>query len=237
MANLRITLGKEEEAEKNYILERLSAYSGISTRVTNYVKFVAIDTEFNEIHFSGIIKDIISSVILIFYKYRVLSQGITKLDKNNITHYALLGALLSFDQDGEAVQVEKDLLGLTSVSVSTLYEFRHSKLKESWENIVCLANRLLTECSEEDDIYELIFFLLAVDPETAPKLKLETLRAPTKMLRLLTNNMPLAVPRLTNNPDYNAIIALVRERPSSIVITEPSTLNAGLLSAVKKLGS
>ena len=234
MTEVKITLTKDECAEREYILDRLSLHANLNVAVTEFKKFVTISVKAQSDAFLGTIKDIISSVILTFYKFRALKEGIVPINLNDICHFALLGAFLSFDQDQEALLVEKGLGEGRSFAIKTIYEFRHSNLKESWNNIVALANKLVLQCSTQSEIYELIFFLLAVDEVSAPKIRIETLNQKHK---IFCGDKPLIVPRLTDNDDCNRIMAIVRERPSSIVICEPSTLSANLLSAIKRLGN
>ena len=234
MTEINITLTKEERAEKEYILDRLKVLSNITVEVTEFKKFVTISINAENQSFFTIVKDIISSVILIFYKFNALSSGITAFDKTNLAHYALLGAFLSFDYDQEVIFVEKGLENSGSYAIKSIYEFRFSGLKDTWNNIINLANKLISQCEGETEIYELIFFLLAVEEDVAPKIRIETL--PDGSHKIFSDNIPVAVPKLTDNDNYNYLLTLVRERPLSIVIAEPSTMNKELLGAIKKLG-
>jgi len=233
MTEVKITLTKDEAAEREYIIDRLNVHTNLKVDVAEFKKFVTITVTAESETFFTIIKDIISSVILIFYKFRALKEGITAIDSGNIVHYALLSAFMSFDQDQEALFIEKGLEPNGSFAIKTIYEFRHPNLKESWNNIVSLANKLISQCATEEEIYELIFFLLAVEQDIAPKIRIETLNGKHK---IFCDSIPIAIPRLTENENFNYIMATVRERPASIVICEPSTMHKDLLSAIKKLG-
>jgi hypothetical protein len=234
MTEVKLTLTKDERAEKDYVLSRLALHSNVKVTVEEFKKFTTICVRAESDTFFSIVKDIISSVILIFYKFRILREGITAIDTNDISHYALLGAFLSFDSDQEAVLIEKGLEPNGSYALKTIYEFRHPNLKESWNNIVTLANKLISQCESQSEIYDLIFFLLAVDEDLAPKVRIETL---SDKLKIFCDNLPIIIPKLTDNEHFNHVIAIVRERPASIVICEPATLNKELLAAIKKLGN
>lgn len=233
MTVIRLTLEKDEERILRYILDRLNLYLNIEVKVNSHDKFITIDLSSDSRCLFDIVKDIISSVILIFYKFRFLSEGLTAVKKNDLVHSALMGALLSFDEDQEAEIIEKGLESAGAYSIKSIYEFRHSRLRESWQNIISLANKLLSQCSADEDIYDLIFFLLAVDSEVSPRIRIESTDG--KIL-MFSDNIKIPVPALTDNPSNNILIAAVRERPSSIVISDPEYIDTGVIDAIRKLG-
>ncbi|MDD3947747.1 MAG: hypothetical protein PHI19_07915, partial [Clostridia bacterium] len=81
------------------------------------------------------------------------------------------------------------------------------------------------------DVLELVFFLLAVDNDFSPKVKLDSI----ENNEILSDNIKVPIPNLTNDLDQNAIIAIVRERPISIILNEPSKLSSQFVAAIRGL--
>jgi len=231
MVNVRLILDKDETGEREYILKRLSYYSSCLIEETKHKNLVTLDIGSDMKGFRAVIRDIVSSVITIFYKYKFMSAGITIPEEASLEYSAFLGALLSFDLDEEKEKIEKKLYNLRYISLKGLYSFALDKLVEGWGAMTVLANRLLSQCKNKEDILELVFFLLAVDNDFSPKVRLENACS----TEIFSDDVKVPIPGLTGEFDKDAIIAIVRERPVSIVLTEPSCLSRQFVSAIKGL--
>lgn len=233
MTAIRLTFGADEEKEIDYVLERLVLFPDIQTALTNHKNFVTLDMVSQSKSLVGIVKDLISSVILTFYKFNYLKSGITADCENNYLHSALFGALLSFDLEQEAEIIERELEPAYSFSLKSIFEFRHEKLKASWQNIIMLANRLLSQSRGDDDIYDIIFFLLTLDSDFSPKVRIECKEG---KMALYSDDRKITIPHLTGNKPCDALIATVRERPGSIVIADPEWMPKELIATIRRLG-
>ncbi|MFA5449604.1 MAG: hypothetical protein WC292_04115 [Clostridia bacterium] len=233
MTAIRLTLARGEERIENYILSRLETCNETSVKITRHKKFIFIDISAKNDIFAEV-RDIISSVILVFYKYDYLKENITAIDEYKMEHYALMGALLNFDEEQEKFIVEKGLENRADYSINSIFEFRCSRLKESWKNIALLANRLLSQCDGEEDIYDLVFFLIAIDSELSPRVRIS---GELDRIILFSNSTEIPLPALSGDISADILIAAIRERPSSIVISDCDIISKELLQAIKKLGN
>jgi hypothetical protein len=231
MVNVRLILDKDEKGEREYILKRLSYYPTCTIEETKHKNLITLDIASEMKGFRSVIRDIVSSVITIFYKYKFMHAGITLPEDPGLEYSAFFGALLSFDLDEEKEKIERKLYNLRYISLKGLYNFALDKLVEGWSAMAVLANRLLSQCKSKEDILELVFFLLAVDSDFSPKVRLDN--ADTN--EIFSDDVKVPIPNLTGDFDKDAIIAIVRERPLSIVLTEPSCLSHQFVNAIKGL--
>lgn len=231
MTNVRLILDRDEVGEREYILRRLGYYPSCKLEETKHKNLVTLDIESDMKGFRAVVRDIISSVITIFYKYKFIKSGITVPDGSGLEYAAFFGALLSFDLDEEKEKIEKKLYNLRYISLKGLYSFALDKLVEGWQAMLVLANRLLSQCKNKEDVLELVFFLLAVDNDLSPKVRVDGLDND----EIISDNTKIPIPKLTDDIDQNTIIAIVRERPISIVLSEPSKLSDNLVAAIRAL--
>lgn len=231
MTNVRLILDMDEAGEKEYILQRLGYYPSCNLEETKHKNLITLDIDSEMKGFRAIVRDIVSSVITIFYKYKFMRAGITVPEDSGLEYAAFFGAILSFDLDEEKEKIEKKLYNLKYISLKGLYSFALDKLVEGWSAMLMLANRLLSQCKTKADVLELVFFLLAVDNDFSPKVKLDSI----ENNEILSDNIKVPIPNLTNDLDQNAIIAIVRERPISIILNEPSKLSSQFVAAIRGL--
>lgn len=231
MTNVRLILDRDEVGEREYILRRLGYYPSCKLEETKHKNLVTLDIESDMKGFRAVVRDIISSVITIFYKYKFIKSGITVPDGSGLEYAAFFGALLSFDLDEEKEKIEKKLYNLRYISLKGLYSFALDKLVEGWQAMLVLANRLLSQCKNKEDILELVFFLLAVDNDFSPKVRLEG----PEDTEIFSDEIKVPIPMLTDSFDQNAIMAIVRERPVSIILSEPTRLSSQFVAAIRGL--
>lgn len=231
MVNMRLILDKDEAKEREYILQRLSYYPSCKVEETKHKSIITLDIESEAKGFRAVVRDIVSSVITIFYKYKFMSAGIIVPEACGLEYAAFFGAILSFDLDEEKEKIEKKLYNLRNISLKGLYSFALDKLVEGWSAMLLLANRLLSQCKGKEDVLELVFFLLAVDNDLSPKVRVDGLEND----EIFSDNTKIPIPKLTDDIDQNTIIAVVRERPISIVLSEPSRLSCNLVAAIRAL--
>lgn len=232
MTKLALTVAAGAEREKDYILARLARFSEIEVEVREFRNFTRIGVTGTGRCTKKIVSGIAASTISIFYKYRALNERLGGKTCRNVSYYALMGALLSIDLDEELTEIEKAARGLKEICLPALLEFRLPGLSASWEALASLGERLLAQCADDGEIYELVAFLLNLDSRFAPRVTVDGVSA----LSVLSDSVELTVPLLTGEPDLDAVIAVVREKPSSVVIKNPDSVSARLVEAIRSLG-
>lgn len=228
MTSVRLILDKDEAGEKEYILHRLRYYPSCKVEETAHKNLITLDIESEDKGFRAVIRDIVSSVITTFYKYKFMKAGISVPEGGGLEYAAFFGAILSFDLEEEKEKIEKKLINLKYISLKGLYSFALDKLIEGWAALLTLANRLLSQCKTKEDVLDLVLFLLAVDNNLSPRVRLKN----PESNEIICNDIRLPIPRLTDDFDQNALIAIVRERPLSIVLDEPSGLSENFIEAI-----
>lgn len=174
---------------------------------------------------------LICGIILNFYKLRELMKGL-KTDAQGRAFYALLGALIGLEHEEETEKIMELLEGKSVTNVDGFYNFCLNGLRESWENLSKLSAKLYAQCRGEEDVYALSVFMLGMDESVSATVVINS----GEELYWEKNGIKIAVVPYFGERERDMIVTLLSQRPSDVVVVDPSGVSEGLLSVIRSLG-
>ena len=150
--------------------------------------------------------DVIGETVCSFYKFRELEPLSKDYQNTDYEIYALIGALMSVEKEEELRRVRKAVRGEREIALKTLVDFRLEALKEGWSGFLTV---------DEDNGIEVFS---------------------AELIKSMSSENEHVVPRLTENADVNAVVEVVRSRPTHVVVKEKERLSEKLLNTLRSLG-
>lgn len=225
-----INIDKSYDREIDYILKKLQNTKDVSYAVEEsenriWIYLAGLCDKQNDIEQE--IESMLEVVILSFLKLRFFLE---RLHIKRMSHAkcALVCSIVHFDRDFEGGIVQKALNNALDYSIDGIYNFRLRALSEGWQELADLANRLLDGCNDEADIYEIATFI------TGSEGKLNQLVLNRNRLRNLTCHKSVEIVNLFDEQEYNMLSAIIREKPSEILI-ESCDFSAPMSATLKKI--
>lgn len=174
---------------------------------------------------------IICGIILNFYKLRELTKVLGSKASGK-AFYAFMGALIGLEQEDETDSI-MELLGECEVAnIDGFYNFRLDNLRESWENLAKLSERLYSQCKSEEDIYALSIFMLGMDENISATVVVNR----GEELYWEKNGTKIAVVPYFGDRETDTIMTLLSQRPSDVVVMDPTGVSQGLMTVIRALG-
>ena len=225
-----ISIDKKYTREIEYILSKLEKMKDLSfaveesqDRVWIYLasaceKQDALEDEIGKI---------VETVILTFMKIRYFLE---KLDATpmNYAKCVLICSLVHFDKDFERTVVQKVLSSALDYNLDGLMNFRLRALKDEWQELAVVSNRLLAGADGEDDVYEVSAFITGNDQ------KKSRIVITGDSIKNLTEHKTIEVLDVFDNDEFNLINSLVENHPAEIVL-ENFKLSRTLQAPLRKI--
>lgn len=225
-----ISIDKQYEKEIGYILDKLQNTKDLSyaieeseDRIWMYLASVCelqdvVEEEINKI---------LEVVFLSFIKLRFF---LDRLTLNTLSHAkcALLSSLVHFDREFEKNIVMKVVSNSLDYNIDGLMNFRLRALKDSWEELAEVAQRLLDGSNSEQDIFDIASFITGSDG------KKSQLMIKDGNLKNVTFHKSVEVVNLFEGEEYNLLDAIIKEKPSEIVI-ENCHFSSPMSATLKKI--
>ncbi len=209
-----ISVDKAYEREINYIIGRLQSTKDLSYAIEEsdnriWIYLAGLCDKQDEIEES--LQRIFDVVYLSFIKLRFFLE---KLRIRRLSHAkcALICSIVHFDREFESSIVSKVLSGSLDYNLDGLLNFRLRALTDGWQELADLANRLLEGCGRDSDIYDIATFI------TGSEGKLNQLVLSKHNIRNLTRHTSVEVVNLFDSEEYNLLSAIIREKPSEILL-------------------
>lgn len=225
-----ISIDKAYDREIEYILGRLQSTNDLSYAVEEsderiWIYLAGLCDKQDEIE-----QEMESLLEVVFLSFLKLRFFLDRLHIRNMSHAkcALICSIVHFDREFEGSIVSKVLKGALDYSIDGLFNFRLRSLSEGWQELADLANRLLDGCNDEADIYEIATFI------TGSEGKLNQLVLNRNRLRNLTCHKSVEVVNLFDEAEYNMLSAIIKEKPSEILI-EACDFTAPMNATLKKI--
>ena len=222
-----ISIDKKYEREIEFILSKLERMKDLSFAVEESEDrvwiYLASACE-NQDALEERLTEIVETVILTFMKIRFFLE---RLDAVPMTHAkcVLICSLVHFDKDFERTVVDKVLSNALDYNLDGLLNFRLRALKDEWQELATVSNRLLGSADGEDDVYEVSAFITGNDGKKC------RLVISDDAIRNLTEHKVVEVDNVFDDDEYNLISAIVANHPAEIVLDNfklPKTLQAPL---------
>lgn len=225
-----ISIDKVYEREINYIIDSLQKTKDLSYAIEEsegriWMYLAGLCEKQDEIEER--LQKIFEVVYLSFIKLRFFLE---KLKVRRLSHAkcALICSIVHFDRDFESSVVAKVLSSSLDYNIDGLLNFRLRSLTDGWQELADLTNRLLEDCSQDSDIYEIATFI------TGSEGKLNQLVLSKNSIRNLTRHTSVEVVKLFDSEEYNLLSAIIKEKPSEILI-DGCSLSAPMNDTLKKI--
>lgn len=225
-----ISIGKEYDREIGYILDKLQCTKDVSyaieeseERIWIYLASAceSVDVVERKIY------DILDVVFLSFLKLRYFLERLP-LHSLNHAKCALICSIVHFDRDFESNIIAKTLSNSLDYNVDGLFNFRLRSLKEAWSEVADVASRLLEGGSSDADIYDIASFIAGNDGGK------NQIAVEHRILKNLTERRFVEVVKLFDVDEYNVLSAIIKEKPSEIVI-ENNEFSAPMTSTLRHI--
>jgi len=225
MEQSRVVFGRDERKEKylESIFEKANIeYLSAKTERECEYRFTC-ETEVKN--------RILCALICNFYKLKELMRFFDSAPKNGAL-YALIGALIGLDGEEDVKKVLKAVSSSDFVNVDGFYNFRMPELKDCWRGIGELAHRLYVQCKNTDEVYSLCIFMLGMGDNLGETIVI----SPSNKLYAEASRTDIAVVPYFGEEETDLIVTLLSNRPSNVVVADPSRVSDNLLSVIRALG-
>jgi len=232
MWSCELSIAKEFNREFNYLETRVKQCKNLSfaleeSKERNFIYVAALCDNREEVQ-----RYIEQSVCEVYLTYMKLSFFLKRLEHTYLTHslVALLSSLIFFDRTFEESLIVKTMQELATYNVDGILNFRLRALTDNWNELSVLANNLLKVASTPDDIFNVATFLASSDSKN----RLLFQKNGGCQIINTTENRQVEVERFFDEPEFDLILATVRECPSEIII-EDVKFSEPMQQTLKKL--
>lgn len=225
-----ISVDKAYDREIDYILNRLQNTKDVSFAVEESRDrlsiYLASACERQDRVESEILS-IVQEVYLTFIKTRFFRD---RLNLENFDHAkcAFLSSLVHFDRDFESNIVSKVISCTLDYNIDGLFNFRLRAIKESWEEIAEVANRLLAGSAGDADIFDIASFITGSDGKKSQLLLKDG------DVYNITKRQDVKTIDVFENDEYDLLFAIVKEKPIEILV-ENDNVSQKFMSTLKHL--
>ncbi len=209
-----ISIDKSYDKEIDYILKRLQCAKDVSSSVEEsrdrmWMYLASVCERQDDVE--GEMVSLLQDVLLCYIKLRFF---MSRLKIGNMTYAkcALLSSLVHFDREFENTIVSKTISKTLDYNVDGLLNFRLRALKEGWQEVSEVANRLLEASMGDDDIFEISSFICGSEG------KKSRLHIASNGLYNQTIRDCVKIFNVFDNDEYNLLFAIISQKPSEIVI-------------------
>jgi hypothetical protein len=226
-----IYLGKDYQRQVKYIKDKLKLIGDFRINVASGKNGAKVIISAENIDFvKSIIKETISDLILLFYKYNAFADCISAA-QFGLAGHALLGAILSFDRKNERRLIMDNLDDFQNeINVDGFFNFNLDLIRERWADFSEIVSRLYEECEEESDVFELISFIMSSEIGYGAYIKIDYDN------NITINDKITPTVEFTADKDINMVISILKERPISITIQSPKTVSKEIIHTISSLG-
>ncbi len=226
-----LSIDKKYNVEYDYIISRLDGIKNLSyTKENSKERFIcslATNLE-NENFVKSELQDIITKVILIYLKRRIVFSGI---DVNCYLDVAYMASIIYFDINYEVNYLRSKMDNITDYNIDGILNFRLKKLKDNWLELRGFTADLLKFSTVEDLTY--ITSLMNSTYSGVSELKLEKTKGSIK----LTTTQPelnIDILPIYSNDYYNILDAIIFSNPKNILLSNIS-LPKEMTTVLKKI--
>lgn len=205
----------------DFILRELQALEQVDIGATKGRHFTRIDLEFEPERLESVKDTVVDTLVINRKKKYILSE--TNIDTEHFSMVALISALIYFDHDDERTAIANALNNTRTYSIEGLYSFRMKSIIENWSEIVSLTKSLLDTDYSENDIYNVVSFMMS------PRLKSDKSIFLADIDNMILTNVSeggvIRIKNIFNEPLNNLIAAVVEECPSEALINSEDAEN------------
>lgn len=175
---------------------------------------------------------ILCSLICTFYKFNELLKAFSPEEEPNSAFCALIGALVGFDSDEDLKKVSDAVRNNEISNVDGFYNFCIPQIKKDWRGLARLAVRLYSQCNTSEEILALCIFMMGIGDD---RIGDTIVISPEKELYSESDRSVIAVLPFFDDSNKDMIVTLMSNHPEDVVVADPSSLPAEVMSVIKGL--
>lgn len=162
------------------------------------------------------VNSVIETVYLAFLKTEYFKKRIPLVNFNH-AKCALLSSIVCFDNDFESGIIQKTLASMLDLSVDGIYNFRLKSLQDAWSEVAEVATRLLENSVCDEDVFDVASFIAGSDGGRND-IVVDSDCASGMTVKNLTEQTVVSPLNLYDDKEYDAMFAIIREKPRQIVV-------------------
>ncbi len=227
MYKIKVSTREEDKIAITYLKEKLAKTLTVSTVERLTRTELTVDCNSPKLLRSIVLPAVVDLLITYYklqYVKRELSQSITP------EVACLLGTVVAFRQDEERRLIYDKIYKLDEINLDGILDFKLVDLSSEWTELGKLTTRLLSQCYENGDVYQLIAFMIGLE-ET----KREEVTVDTDGRLYIGDRAIDAYPYLSTSA-ASTLYSILINRPSSIIIKSPQKMDDNVVQCVKNLG-
>lgn len=209
-----ISIDKELDREVGFILDKLKELKDLSFALEESKDrifiYLACTCESQD-RVEEEVLNILETVFLSFMKLRFFMDRLT-LPLFNHAVCSLICSMVHFDREFERNILRKAINDTIDYNVDGLMNFRLRSLTDNWQELCVVAARLMEGCAEENEFYDIATFITGTEGGRCQ------LSLSKSSLYNLTSRLRVEVVNLFDENELNLLSAIIKERPSEIVI-------------------
>jgi len=214
---------KAIEYIEDYLIDNEKAYKKDDD--DNQVYFVLSDTDLW-------FEELISEVIVLYFKFNEISKLLIPNGNCPYAYCAYIGSVLSIDASIEREEVKNNIPSDTFVSIDGIYNFCLKDIRESWESLALLCDKLVSQCKCDKDLYSLTSFMLGVENEVSSTLTVDK----QEEITLKKDGEILKLPNFFEDPEMDAITTILANSPTEILIVKKEAFSPEFMNLMHKIG-
>lgn len=174
--------------------------------------------------------DLISDVILLFYKAKEIASVILQKDFDGGLYACLLGAVTGVEYEKEKEYLSNVVSGLSVGSAKGVYDFLLGDVRENWHDLVKLCKKLYDQCVSQEDVLALCVFLIGMSDEIGNKITL------SKKGCIFSGKKEKFLVPVFSDYEKDLLFTLSLLHPEDIVLERTDDLSQNLLRTIRALG-
>ncbi|NLL56175.1 MAG: hypothetical protein GX242_03070 [Clostridiales bacterium] len=178
------------------------------------------------------ISSLISEVIVLYYKFNEISKLLMPDGSCSYPYCAYIGSILSIDAELERKQIINMIPNDNFINIDGIYNFCLTEIRESWQSLAILCEKLISQCKTEKDMYSLTSFMLGVENESESTVTVDK----KGKITIKKNGEKIKLPRLFSDPEMDAIATILANSPTEIIILKKEEFSNEFMTLMHKIG-
>ena len=174
---------------------------------------------------------LVVDVIIEFFKTRTILQSIKNRGFSDIAFCAFLGSMVGAEREEEEGRIKNAALPTKIINIAGVFDFSLAELRDNWNNLACLGEKLFAQCQNDEDVYALSTFMLGMNDvigKTVAIFEDGMVVEPEKVWKSYSTYF--------EKENENVVFSILANAPSDVIIQEPRTLDEEVTYAIRRLG-
>ncbi len=169
----------------------------------------------------------IVDVVISYYKLQYIREQLPTTITPEIV--CLLATVVAYRQCEEKNIIAEKINGLSTINIDGLLNFKLVDIAQEWTELGALTKRLLSQCYEGGDVYQLIAFMIGLEkcPQHDVIIDVDDITC---------NGESVGIYPFFADNTLSLLYSVMLLRPSSITIIAPQKMDERLVQCVKNLG-